>query len=153
MGANTKSTTVRRASSSLSKVATPPAAVRSGKGSKPSLIVKLNVSSTILSRFPHEKPTRKAPLPKSTTAPPPLPPPPPPAAPAPNEKAKVVPVKSESKPSPSPPQPESPETSSDKVTSKGTAGPKTGTKRELGEGVDDSAKSKARPGPKKRQKQ
>lgn len=147
MGANTKSTTsLRRASSSLSKVATPPATARSGKTSKPSLIVKLNVSSTILSRFPHEKPTRKAPPSKSTTAPPPS------AAPVTNEKAKPVPVKLEQKPSPSPPQPESPETPSDKVTSKGTAGPKAGTKRELGEGLDDSAKSKARPGPKKRQK-
>ena len=147
MGANTKSTTsLRRASSSLSKVATPPATARSGKSSKPTLIVKLSVPSTVLSRFPHEKPTRKAPPPKSTTAPPPS------AAPVTNEKAKVVPVKLEQKPSPSPPQPESPETPSDKVTSKGTAGPKAGTKRELGEGLDDSAKSKARPGPKKRQK-
>lgn len=146
MGGNTKSTaSLRRGSTSQSKVTTSPATVRSSKSSKPNLIVKLNLPSTILSRFPHEKPTRKAPLSKATPAPPP-------PAPIPNEKVKVVPAKAEQKSSPPPLQPESPETPSEKVASKGTAGPKAGTKRELGEGVDDSAKSKARPGPKKRQK-
>ncbi len=146
MGGNTKTTnSLRRGSSSLSKVSTPPATLRSGKGSKPSLTVKLSLSSSILSRFPHDKPPRK-PLPSKPTAAPP------PPNPTQNEKVKVLAAKPELKPRPPPNQAEVPERPADQVPSKGSSTPKAGAKRELGEGVDDNGKSKARPGPKKKQK-
>ena len=146
MGGNTRTnTSLRRGSTSLSKVSTPPATARSGKGSKSSLIVKLSLSPSKLSHFPHERPPRKAPPSKASTAPPP-------PTPTLTEKVKVVASKAEPISSPPTTQPDIPETPPDKVASKGILGPKAGTKRELGDGVDDSAKSKARPGPKKKQK-
>lgn len=145
MGNTKTSTALRRVSSTLSKVSTPPSVTRPSKSSKQSKIVCLKLSSSALLRFPHEKGTRKSTQTK----------PPPPSIPiptVPNEKVKPVGVKSEPKTPPAPIRTEVPSPPTDNTNQKPAIGPKTGTKRELGEGVDDSGKSKARPGPKKRQK-
>lgn len=145
MGNSKTANAQRRVPSSLSKVSTPPSVTRPGKTPKTSKIICLKLLSASLARYPHEKPARKPAQPKP--APPSIPTPTPS-----NEKAKSAAVKSEPKTPPAPSQPEIPDDPAENMSQKPTTGPKTGMKRELGEGVDDSAKSKARPGPKKRQK-
>lgn len=146
MGGTTKSTTtLRRVPSSLSKVSTPPSTTRPVKNPKQSNVIKLKLPPTKLSRFPHEKPTRKAS--QTKTPPAPLP-----ATPLASDKAKPLPTKAEPKTPPASIRSDIPETPIDNMNQQAPTGTVIGVKRELGEGVDDSAKSKARPGPKKRQK-
>lgn len=142
---NSKNSYSRRVSSTLSKVTTPPSTARPTKASKPSKVIQLKLTSALLARFPHEKVPRKPSQSKSPPASTPNPA-------FPSEKASTVEVKSETKTSPAPSVPEIPPVPVVDMSQKGSSVPKTGVKRELGEGVDDSAKSKSRPGPKKRQK-
>ena len=142
---NTKATSSRRVSSTLSKVSTPPSTTRPTKATKPSRIIQLKLTSTLLAQFPHEKTTRKSSQTKSSSASTPIPA-------TSNDKASLVEVKSETKPSPAPSAPENPPISVTDMIQKGSSGPKTGVKREAGESLDDGTKSKTRPGPKKRQK-
>ncbi|MCJ1464937.1 hypothetical protein MMC07_003552 [Pseudocyphellaria aurata] len=142
---NSKATSSRRVSSTLSKVSTPPSTARPTKASKPSKVIQLKLTSTLLARFPHEKPSRKPSQSKSSSTSTPVPG-------VTNEAASSTEVKSETKTSPAPSATEIPSIPAVDITPKGSSGPKVGVKRELGEGVDDNAKSKSRPGPKKRQK-
>lgn len=147
MGGNTKSaSSARRVSSTAPKVSTPPSTARPSKTSKQSKIIQLKLSSTLLARFPHEKPTKKPVPPKPSSTPAPI------AAAASNEKSAVVDIKTEIKSSPAPSLPEISVPSVIDANQKGATGPKTGMKRELGEGVEENPKSKSRPGPKKKQK-
>lgn len=142
----------RRASSSLSKVSTPTSAARTSKASKPTRIVRLRLPSPILSRFPHEQSTRKAAPTKVSPSTPKLIAPLEPATPAdtkpelkPEPKAKATSTTVSTVPTikPSP---------AEDSSQKGLPVPKTGAKRELGAGVEGPAKSRARPGPKKKAK-
>lgn len=142
---NSKATSSRRVSSTLSKVSTPPSTARPTKATKPSKVIQLKLTPTLLAQFPHEKTTRKSSQNKSSSTSTPIPA-------ASNDKASLVEVKSETKPSPAPSAPENPPIFVVDMIQKGSSGPKTGMKREAGESLDDSAKSKSRPGPKKRQK-
>ncbi len=142
----------RRASSSLSKVSTPTSAARSSKPSKATRIVQLKLPTTILSRFPHEQiirkaaPTKASPSTSKTIAPIE------PATPA-EIKAEVEP-EPKAKPTPTPVStvPAIKPSPAEDSSQKGLLGPKTGAKRELGAGVEGPAKSRARPGPKKKAK-
>lgn len=147
MGGNTKSaSSARRVSSTAPKVSTPPSTTRPSKTSKQSKIIQLKLSSLLLARFPHEKCTKKSAPPKPSSTPAPI-------APAPsNEKSAVVDIKTEIKSSPAPSPPDIHVPSVIDANQKGATGPKTGMKRELGEGVEENPKSKSRPGPKKKQK-
>lgn len=147
MGGNTKSaSSTRRVSSTAPKVPTPPSTARPSKTSKQSKIIQLKLSSILLARFPHEKCTKKSAPPKPSSTPAPI-------APAPsNEKSAVVTIKTENKSSPAPSPPDLHVPSVTDANQKGATGPKTGMKRELGEGVEENPKSKSRPGPKKKQK-
>lgn len=142
---NSKATSSRRVSSTLSKVSTPPSTARPSKTSKPSKVIQLKLTSALLARFPHEKIARKPSQSKSSSTSTPVPV-------VSNEKASSAEVKSETKTSPAPGVPEIPLIPTVDMNQKGPLVSKTGVKRELGEGVDDNAKSKSRPGPKKRQK-
>ena len=147
MGGNTKSTSsARRVPSTAPKVSTPPSTARPSKTSKQSKIIQLKLSSALLARFAHEKPTKKPAPPKPSSAPTPIA-----AAPS-NEKSAVVDIKTEIKSSPAPSPPAVSVPSVIDANQKGATGPKTGMKRELGEGVEENPKSKSRPGPKKKQK-
>lgn len=147
MGGNTKAaSSARRVSSTAPKVSTPPSTARPSKTSKQCKIIQLKLSSLLLARFPHEKPTRKTAPPKPSSTPAPIA-----AAPS-NEKSAVVDIKTEIKSSPAPSPPDVPVHSVVDANQKGATGPKTGMKRELGEGVEENPKSKSRPGPKKKQK-
>lgn len=147
MGGNTKSaSSARRVPSTAPKVSTPPSTARPSKTSKQSKIIQLKLSSTLLAGFPHEKASKKAAPPKPSSTPAPIA-----AAPS-NEKSAVVDIKQEIKSSPAPSPPEISVPSVIDANQKGAAGPKTGMKRELGEGVEENPKSKSRPGPKKKQK-
>lgn len=142
----------RRASSSLSKVSTPTSAARTSKPSKPTRIVRLKLPMPILSRFPHEKITRKAASTKAS-----------PSATktiAPLEPATPAETKAEIKPEPKAKPTSTPVSTVSTIkpspaedsSQKGLPSPKTGAKRELGAGVEGAAKSRARPGPKKKAK-
>lgn len=149
MGGNTKSaSSARRVSATARKVSTPPlSTARPSKAStKQSKIIQLKLSSPLLARFPHEKPTKKPALPKHSSTPVPIV-----AAPS-NEIPAVVDIKTEIKSSPAPSPPEIHVPSVIDANQKGATGPKTGMKRELGEGIEENLKSKSRPGPKKKQK-
>ncbi|MCJ1267334.1 hypothetical protein MMC22_007219 [Lobaria immixta] len=142
---NSKNTSSRRVSSTLSKVSTPPSTARTPKASKPSKVIQLKLTSALLAEFPHEKIARKPSQTKSSST----------STVTPavsNDKVTLAEVKSETKTSPAPSAPEIPPIPAVDMSQKGSSGPKTSVKRELGEGVDDGAKSKSRPGPKKRQK-
>lgn len=144
MGGNTKSASSARRTAP--KVPTPPSTARPSKTSKQSKIIQLKLSSALLARFPHEKPTKKPAPPKASSTPTPI-------ATAPSdEKPTVVDIKTEIKLSPAPSPPGISVPSVIDANQKGATGPKTGMKRELGEGVEENPKSKSRPGPKKKQK-
>ncbi|KAI4155490.1 MAG: hypothetical protein L6R39_001232 [Caloplaca ligustica] len=145
------SNAMRRASSGLGKVSTPPSSNRPSKGSKASKIVRLKLPSKVLARFAPDTPEEDAPSPAPTakqtsnsTA----------TAPA-KDELKPVNVKPEASsppadtPGSSTPQPP-PKDSVAKSTDKASS-PKTGSKRGLGTGVD-GPKPRARPGPKKKSK-
>lgn len=147
MGGNTKSaSSARRVSSTAPKISTPPSTARPSKSSKQSKIIQLKLSSLLLVRFPYEKATKKTAPPKPLSTPTPI------AAAPPNEKSVVVDIKTEIKSSPAPSPPDIPMPSVIDANQKGATGPKTGMKREFGEGVEENLKSKSRPGPKKKQK-
>lgn len=138
-----KDGTQRRASGSASKVAAPASAEKASKSSKPSQIIRLKLPKATLAGFPHEPtpsksmPKKKSPLSTSTLAAPSDPPPQ-------DEPSK------ESEVTTSPPVVK-PETSSgESPTKKEPSSPKTGMKRELGAGVEEPVKVRARPGPKKK---
>lgn len=153
-GQKTTATNLRRASS-LSKVSTPPATAtpsspalsRTSKASKPSKIVRLSLSKHLLSRWPHEKNTRKpnqakaSPLSQSTIV-------------APDELPTTTPVKSEPEPKPkSASKGEGEQVPPAKDLKEETkAEPKTGMKREAGAGVEGDDKEKSKANPRKRPK-
>ncbi|KAL8916390.1 MAG: hypothetical protein Q9208_008537 [Pyrenodesmia sp. 3 TL-2023] len=139
---------MRRASSGLAKVSTPPSSNRTSKGSKASKTVCLKLPSKALARFAQDTPDSApspAPLNKLTSDT---------SADSPSvEEAKPAQVKA---PPSSPPAettgsgtPQPPtQDPSGKPTAK-VSSPKTGSKRGLGAGVDGT-KPRARPGPKKK---
>ncbi|KAI4129726.1 MAG: hypothetical protein LQ338_002110 [Usnochroma carphineum] len=144
------SSAMRRASSGLAKVSTPPSSNRTSKGSKASKIVCLKLSSNALARFAPDTPDdapSPTPLTKQT---------PDATGTAPTEgESKPVNVKPEAS---SPPgetagsgtaQPPPKEPAGKNTTA--ASSPKTGSKRGLGAGVD-GPKPRARPGPKKKLK-
>ncbi|KAL9595629.1 MAG: hypothetical protein Q9219_006335 [cf. Caloplaca sp. 3 TL-2023] len=142
---------MRRASSGLAKVSTPPSSTRNSKGSKPSKTVCLKLPRSALARFVPDTPDEAAsPIPvkkptfDSTAVAPPR---------QPESKPSKVKPEASSPPDevadPSTPQP-LPKESSAKTTTKASS-PKTGSKRALGAGVD-GPKPKTRPGPKKKSK-
>lgn len=133
----------RRGPSSLSKVSTPPAPARSSKGSKSSMMIRLKIPKSLLSRYPHDSPS-------------------PPEV---QSKAVSPSIKPESENTPSAdaavpitvaptPKPEASDSSSTAKTDSKAASSTTkiGVKRELGEGIEGDSKIKGRPGPKKKVK-
>ncbi|KAL8722225.1 MAG: hypothetical protein Q9225_001270 [Loekoesia sp. 1 TL-2023] len=143
---------VRRVSSTLSKVSTPPSSNRGSKGSKPSKILCFKLPSKALALFapdtPEESTLSIPPIKKDQDANITL-------APAPEEELKSVDVKPEAS---SPPEdtagPETPQPAVKAPSSRNAtkaSSPKTGSKRGLGAGVD-GPKPRARPGPKKKSK-
>ncbi|KAL8903545.1 MAG: hypothetical protein Q9207_003850 [Kuettlingeria erythrocarpa] len=144
------SSAMRRASSGLAKVSTPPSSSRTTKGSKASRVVCLKLPSKALARFaqhtpdsaPSPTPLKKLTPDASTTTPP-------------AEEARPVldkappsspPAETTSSSTPQPPSKDP----TGKVTAKASS-PKTGSKRGLGAAVDGT-KARARPGPKKKSK-
>ena len=140
-----KGSTQRKSLASITKASTPQSTEKISKSTKPSKIVHLHLSPPTLLRFPHDAitqksvPKKKSPLSISTPAPSGDPTPPPelkshssgtPASPPTNTK-----------PEPTPPV--------DSIK-KDWANPKTGSKRELGAGVEEPVKPKGKPGPKKK---
>lgn len=135
-----QATAVRRFSSSLSKVSTPPTTptstiiTRPSKPSKQSKIIHFNLSKDVLSRFPHDQAPRKSshlkksPLSTSTTV----------ASGEPvavkSDPESTTVIKGEAAPSPA-----------KAIKAEDGQGPMTGEKRELGTGVDGDEKAKANP--------
>ncbi|KAI4171971.1 MAG: hypothetical protein LQ343_003880 [Gyalolechia ehrenbergii] len=142
---------MRRVSSNLAKVSTPPSSTRTTKGSKSSRIVCFKLSSKVLARFAPNVPDKSpSPIPPTKQTP---------DAPgnvaAKEEGPKSIKVKPEAASPPdeatgsSTPQPPSKEPGASTMTK--ASSPKTGSKRALGAGVD-GPKPRARPGPKKKSK-
>ncbi|KAL8932572.1 MAG: hypothetical protein Q9211_006237 [Gyalolechia sp. 1 TL-2023] len=149
--ASKASNSMRRVSSNLSKVSTPPSSARTGKGSKPCRVVCLKLPSEVLARFGSDVPD-KAPSPTPPTKQTPVAPA---NVAAKEEEPKSIKVKPEAASPPdeaagcSTPQPPSKEPGGKPMTN--ASSPKTGSKRSLGAGVD-GPKPRARPGPKKKAK-
>ena len=140
--------THRRVSNPSSKAAsTPASAEKAPKSSKPTRLITIKLPKARLTRFPHEPtppksvPKKKSPLSTSTLATP--------AEPPAQEKPKSEPKSDSSEtPTSAPPKPATP--SAQEPVKKEPSSPKTGSKRELGAGVEEPVKVKARPGPKKK---
>ncbi|KAL8830918.1 MAG: hypothetical protein Q9170_005520 [Blastenia crenularia] len=153
--ASKASTSMRRVSSGLAKVSTPPSSTRTSKGSKPSKIVCFKLPGKTLVRFSHDiaddtpplVPPKKQAQKQSSDATAPRPPQ--------EEVPKSINIKPEASSPPgetagsTTPQPP-PKEAVGKITTKASS-PKTGSKRALGAGVD-GPKPRARPGPKKKSK-
>ncbi|KAL9629913.1 MAG: hypothetical protein Q9204_005006 [Flavoplaca sp. TL-2023a] len=140
---------IRRVSSGLAKVSTPPTSSRNNKTSKGSKIICLKLSSKALRRFAPDPPeTISSPVSPTKQAPEVAP-----KLPALERESKTVQVKAEAS---SPPEaaaasevpPSAAKDSLGKNTAKEST-PKTGSKRGLGAGVE-GPKPRARPGPKKK---
>lgn len=136
-----QSTGQRKSSSSLSKTSTNPSADKSSKPAKPTKIIHLQLPKSSLLRFPHDPiaqksvPKKKSPLSISTTAPP--------RDPTPTPESNETPV-------PPPTVPKVEVAPSEEPIKKESTSPKTGSKRELGTGVEEPVKQKGKPGPKKK---
>ncbi|KAL8731844.1 MAG: hypothetical protein Q9166_003128 [cf. Caloplaca sp. 2 TL-2023] len=143
---NKSSNPVRRASSGLAKVSTPPTSTRNSKGSKASKIICLKLSSKALKRFAldllEQVPSPLPPIEHTPDTVPTIPP-----------QEQDVKVKPEASSPPHVaaasdiPQIAAKETLGKSTTKDST--PKTGSKRGFGTGVD-GPKPRARPGPKKK---
>lgn len=137
-----QSATQRRVSNPPSKVSTAPPADKTPKSSKPSRVLRFNLPKSRLSLFPHEQatpksvPKKKSPLSTSTLATPADPP--------------QQELKSEPNETPAPIVPKIEPPTTENTMKKESSSPKTGSKRELGAGVEEPVKVKARPGPKKK---
>ena len=140
---------IRRVSSGLAKVSTPPISSRNNKTSKGSKIICLKLSSKALRRFAPDPPeTIPSPVSPTKQAPEVAP-----KVPALERESKTVQVKAEAS---SPPEaaaasevsPSAAKDSLGKNTAKEST-PKTGSKRGSGAGVE-GPKPRARPGPKKK---
>lgn len=149
--ASKASASMRRVSTNLAKVSTPPSSTRATKGSKQSKVVCLKLPGKVLARFAPSV-SEKAPSP---IAPAKQTPDTPASVATKDEEPKSIKVKPEAVSPPddaagsSTPQPPSKEPSG-KITMKASS-PKTGSKRALGAGVE-GPKPRARPGPKKKSK-
>ena len=141
-----KGSTQRKSSASTTKASTPQSTEKTSKSTKPSKIVHLHLSPPSLLRFPHDTitqksiPKKKSPLSISTPAPSGDPTPPP----EPKSQSSGTPASPPTitKAEPTPPVVDS--------VKKDWTGPKTGSKRELGAGVEEPIKPKGKPGPKKK---
>ncbi|KAL8903110.1 MAG: hypothetical protein Q9171_007512 [Xanthocarpia ochracea] len=150
MPSNTKSSNpVRRASSGLAKVSTPPTSTRNNKAPKGSKIICLKLSSKALARFAPDAPENLS----SSSSPTKQTPDVAPKVPALERDTKTTHIKPEA---PSPPDAaaasDNPQPATKDSLGKNTAKestPKTGSKRSLGAGVE-GPKPRARPGPKKK---
>ncbi|KAL8722015.1 MAG: hypothetical protein Q9181_007579 [Wetmoreana brouardii] len=143
------SNAIRRASSGLAKVSTPPTSSRVGKGPKQSKMICLKLPSKLLARFAPEIPDQApSPLPPSKHTPDAAA-----SSPVEEKEPKPVEVKPETiSPLAATPGSETPQPASKEPLGKSTtkaSSPKTGSKRSLGIGVD-GPKPRARPGPKKK---
>ncbi|KAL8654483.1 MAG: hypothetical protein Q9226_003415 [Calogaya cf. arnoldii] len=150
MPPNSKSSNpVRRVSTGLAKVSTPPTSTRNNKAPKSSKIICLKLSSKALKRFAPDTsdslPSPASPTKQASEVTP--------KVPASERETKTVQVKSEA---PSPPEAaaasETPKPAVKDPAGKNVAKestPKTGSKRSLGAGVE-GPKPRARPGPKKK---
>ncbi|KAL8941942.1 MAG: hypothetical protein Q9216_001970 [Gyalolechia sp. 2 TL-2023] len=149
--ASKASNSMRRVSSNLAKVSTPPSSTRATKASKSSRVVCLKLPGKLLARFAPDVPDKApSPIPPTNSTP---------DAPAnvaaKEEEPKAIKVKPEAASPPdeaagsSTPQPSSREPGGKTATK--ASSPKTGSKRALGAGVD-GPKPRARPGPKKKSK-
>ena len=136
----------RKSSSSLPKTSTPPSTEKNSRPSKPTKIVHLQLPKPSLLLFPHDPiaqksvPKKKSPLSISTSAPARDPTPPPES-------------KSDSNEAPLPPPSISTKVElkiTEDPVKKESASPKTGLKRELGTGMEETMKAKGKPGPKKK---
>ncbi|KAL9000974.1 MAG: hypothetical protein Q9169_000458 [Polycauliona sp. 2 TL-2023] len=139
---------VRRVSSGLARVSTPPTSTRNRQAPKGSKIVCLKLSSKALRRFAPDTPERiPSPVSPTKQAPEVVP-----KVPTSERDSKPTQIKAEA---PSPPgTAESPLPTAKDSVGKNTAKestPKTGSKRGLGAGVE-GPKPRARPGPKKKVK-
>lgn len=138
-----KGTTQRRVSSPLSKVSTPASTEKGSKSSKPSRVIKLKVPNARLSRFPHEStpsksvPKKKSPLSTNTLA-------------TPSDPPHLEETKSESNDTLALASSKTVPPPAEETVKNEPSSPKTGTKRELGAGVEEPVKVRARPGPKKK---
>ena len=133
----------RRGPSLLSKVSTPPATARANKGSKPSLIIRLKLSKSLLHKYAHDSPSPPEAQQKAVS-------------PSIQPESESTPSVDAAFPVPKAPTPK-PEPSDASSTAKAdsqaaSSTSKTGVKRELGEGVEGDSKTKGRPGPKKKVK-
>ena len=133
----------RRVPSPLSKVSTHSSTARSGKTSKPTLIIRLKISSSRLSEVSHDSPSSDIDQVKD-------------ASPAAQLKIESKHSADSSSQTPDAPTPK-PASEDDSLTAKTDAkvdptALNPGVKRELGSVVKGDPKSKARPGPKKKAK-
>ena len=139
---------VRRTSSTLSKVATPPNSSRASKTAKQSLVVRFNLPSASLSKFPHEAPPQKPPPSKASSS----------STSTPTASSQPVPltdVKSDQDSTPQPaPSEEKLETPVESDQAKPSVPSKAGVKRDAEQALDGPPVSKGRGrfGPRKKVK-
>ncbi|MCJ1373994.1 hypothetical protein MMC20_005224 [Loxospora ochrophaea] len=118
---------------------------RAAKQSKPSKIIRLQLSTSVLSRFPHDQPTTKTVQVKSSSST------------ASTQPVNTVPaslpvVKSESNGTPLPKPADSLKVPQEESKRRGVPGPKPGNKRGIAQVSDGTPKPRGKPGPKKKMK-